>query len=139
MSVRQGIPLTLLALSACASVPDTGVRPAMRTAETLAASQILAPRGPDIWPPDQWWQRAGDPQLTALIEEGLAHAPQVAVAAARIRRAEAEAQRTGAAGQPSVGAEAEGGVRRQSGSFGIPAQFLPGGWADYGQASLHCG
>lgn len=139
MSVRQGIPLTLLALSACASVPDTGVRPAMRTSETVAASQTLAPRGPDIWPPDQWWQRAGDLQLTALIEEGLANAPQVAVAAARIRRAEAEAQRTDAAGQPSVGAEAEGGMRRQSGSFGIPAQFLPGGWTDYGQASLNFG
>lgn len=139
MSVRRGIPLTLLTLSACASVPDTGARPAMQTTETVAASQTLAPRGIGIWPPDQWWRRAGDPQLTALIEEGLTNAPQVAVAVARIRRAEAEAQRIGAARLPSVGAEAEGGVRRQSGSFGIPAQFLPGGWTDYGQASLSFG
>lgn len=139
MSVRRGIPLTLLALSACASVPDTGIRPAMQTAETVAASQTFAPRGIGFWPPDQWWRRAGDPQLTALIEEGLTNAPQVAVAVARIRRAEAEAQRIGAARLPNIGAEAEAGARRQSGSFGIPAQFLPGGWTDYGQASLSFG
>jgi NodT family efflux transporter outer membrane factor (OMF) lipoprotein len=111
----------------------------MRTAATVAASQTLAPRGPDIWPPDQWWQRAGDPQLTALIGEGLANAPQVAIAAARIQRAEAEAQRIGALRLPSVAAQADGGVARQSGSFGIPAQFLPRGLIDYGQASLNFG
>ncbi len=111
----------------------------MQTAATVAADQTLAPRGAGTWPPDQWWRRAGDPQLTALIEEGLVNAPQVAVAVARIRRAEAEAQRIGAARQPSVSAEVEAGVRRQGGSFGIPAQFLPGGWTDYGQASLSFG
>ena len=87
MSVRLGIPLFLLALMACASAPDTGVRPAIRSAGTVAASQTLAPPDPDMSPPDQWGERAGDPQLTALIEEGLANAPQVALAAARIRRA----------------------------------------------------
>jgi NodT family efflux transporter outer membrane factor (OMF) lipoprotein len=138
MSAKSGISLAVLALSACATVPDTGTRAAMQTAETVAASQTLAPLGLGIWPPDQWWRGAGDPQLTALIEEGLAKAPQVAVAVARIRRAEAEAQRLGAARLPSVSAEAEGGVRRQSGSSGIPAQFLPG-VTDYGQGSLSFG
>jgi NodT family efflux transporter outer membrane factor (OMF) lipoprotein len=131
--------LALLALSACASVPDTGARLTMESAGTVAASQTLAPRGSDLWPPDRWWERAGDPQLTALIEEGLANAPQAALAAARIRRAEAEAQRIDAARMPSVGAEAAGGLFRQSGSFGIPAQFLPNGWIDYGQAALNGG
>ncbi len=138
-SSRLVAALTLLALSACASVPDAGVRPTLRTAETVAASQTFAPRGPDIWPPDRWWERVGDPQLTALIEEGLANAPQVAIAVARVRRAEAEAQRIGAARVPSVSAEAEGGLLRQSRSFGIPAEFLPGGWIDYGQAALNVG
>ncbi len=135
----RAAPLALLALSACASLPDAGERPTLLTAETVAAGQTLAPRGPDIWPPDRWWERAGDPQLTALIEEGLANAPQVAIAAARIRRAEAEAQRIGAARFPSVSAEAQGGMLRQSRNFGIPAEFLPGGWIDYGQATLNVG
>lgn len=138
-SHKCGIALACLALSACASIPDTGVRPVLQTAETVAASQTLAPRGANIWPPDHWWERAGDSQLNALIEEGLANAPQVALAAARIRRAEAETQRIDAARWPSVGAEATGGLFRQSGSFGIPAQFLPNGWIDYGQATLNVG
>lgn len=129
----------ILGLAACVPVPESGVRPVMRTAKTIEASQTLAERGNAVWPPDQWWRLAGDPQLTALIEEGLANSPQVAAATARIRRAEAEAQRVGAARMPSLGAEAEGGLRRQSGNTGIPAQFLPQGWQDYGQVSLSFG
>lgn len=127
------------ALAACVPVPDAGVRPAMHTPDTVEAAQTLAARGNTVWPPDQWWRLAGDPQLTALIEVGLGNAPQVAVAVARIRRAEAEAQRAGAARLPSIGADAEGGLRRQSGNNGIPAQFLPDGWKDYGQVSLTFG
>lgn len=126
----------MLALSGCVAVPETGVRPVMQSADSMEAAQSLAARGNTAWPPDQWWRLAGDPQLTALIEEGLANAPQVAVALARIKRAEAEAQRVGAARLPTVVAEAEGGFRRQSGNTGIPAQFLPDGWQDYGQVSL---
>ncbi|WP_430445976.1 efflux transporter outer membrane subunit [Sphingorhabdus contaminans] len=128
-----------LMLVACVAVPDSGVRPAMHTTDTIEASQTLTARGNTAWPPDQWWRLAGDPQLTALIEEGLANSPQVAVAVARIKRAESEAQRAGAARLPSLGAEAEGGLRRQSGNNGLPAQFLPDGWKDYGQASLTFG
>lgn len=138
-SPRLALALTMLALSACVSVPETGPRPALQTAETMAAGQTFAPRGADLWPPDRWWERAGDPQLTELIDEGLANSPQVALAAARIRRAEAEARRIDAARLPSLGAEATGGLFRQSGSFGIPAQFLPDGWIDYGQVALNAG
>lgn len=129
----------ILALAACVPVPNSGVRPSMRTAETVEASQTLTASGNAIWPPDQWWSLRGDPQLTSLIEEGLANSPQVAAAVARIGRAEAEVQRVGAARMPSLGAEAEGGLRRQSGNIGIPAQFLPQGWQDYGQMSLSFG
>ena len=129
----------VLALAACVPVPKPGVAPAMQTADTIDASQTLAARGETIWPPDQWWRLASDPQLTALIEEGLANSPQVAIAMARIGRAEAEAQRVGAGRLPSIGIEGEGGLRRQSGNTGIPAQFLPDGWKDYGQVSLTFG
>lgn len=128
-----------LALAGCVAVPDADVHPAMETAASIEADQTLAARGNTAWPPDQWWRLARDPQLTALIEEGLANSPQVAVAVARVRRAEAEAQRVGAARLPSIGVEAEGGLRRQSGNNGIPAQFLPDGWKDYGQTSLSFG
>lgn len=129
----------VLALAGCVPVPEMGVKPVIRSAESGDAAQTLAARGEIGWPPDQWWRLAGDPQLTLLIEEGLANSPQVATAAARIRRAEAEVQRVGASRLPTIGAEAEAGIRRQSGNNGIPAEFLPGGWQDYGQTSLTFG
>jgi NodT family efflux transporter outer membrane factor (OMF) lipoprotein len=129
----------ILALAGCVPVPKSGIKPVMQTADSIGSSQTLAARGDAVWPPDQWWRLAGDPQLTALIEEGLANSPQVAVAMARIRRAEAEAQRVGAGRLPSIGVDAEAGVRRQSGNTGIPAEFLPDGWKDYGQVSLTFG
>lgn len=129
----------VLALAGCVAVPDSGTRPAVLTSDSIDAAQTLAARGAMDWPPDQWWRLAGDPQLTVLIEEGLANSPQVAVAMARIGRAEAEVQRVGAARLPTVTGEAEGGLRRQSGNNGIPAQFIPDGWHDYGQASLAFG
>ncbi|WP_339692290.1 efflux transporter outer membrane subunit [uncultured Parasphingorhabdus sp.] len=129
----------VLALAGCVSVPETGVKPVIRSAEASDAAQTLAARGDIDWPPDQWWRLAGDPQLTSLIEEGLTNSPQVATAGARIRRAEAEVQRVGASRLPTIGAEAEAGIRRQSGNNGIPAQFLPDGWKDYGQTALTFG
>ena len=129
----------LLALAGCVPVPEMGVKPVIRSAEASDAAQTLGARGDIGWPPDQWWRLAGDPQLTLLIEEGLANSPQVATAGARIRRAEAEVQRVGASRLPTIGAEAEAGIRRQSGNNGIPAEFLPGGWQDYGQTSLTFG
>jgi len=129
----------VLALAACAPIPDMGARPVIRPAGSIDATQTLAARGDIGWPPDQWWRMAGDPQLTRLIEEGLTNSPQVAIVMARINRAQAEVQRVGASRLPSIGAEAEGGIRRQSGNNGIPAQFLPDGWQDYGQTSLTFG
>ena len=131
--------LALGGLSACVSVPKIGNRTTMQTPESVAASQVLGPRGTLSWPVDRWWQTLGDQQLTALIEEGLANAPQVAIAVARIQRAEAEAQRVGAARQLSINAEAEAAMRRQSANNGIPAQFLPSGWNDYAQTSFSLG
>lgn len=100
----------ILALAGCVPVPKSGIKPVMQTADSIGSSQTLAARGDAVWPPDQWWRLAGDPQLTALIEEGLANSPQVAVAMARIRRAEAEAQRVGAGRLPSIGVDGEAGV-----------------------------
>ena len=129
----------VLALAGCVPVPEMGVKPVIRTAEASDAAQTLAARGEAGWPPDQWWRLAGDPQLTLLIEEGLANSSEVAIVWARIRRAEAEVQRVGAFRLPTIGAEAEAGLRRQSGNNGIPAEFLPSGWQDYGQTSLAFG
>lgn len=127
-----------LLLSGCAAVPDLGTAPEPRSAASVAASASLA--APDAaWPDDQWWTAYGDPQLTALIEEGLRNAPDMAIAAARFRQAQAVAQQAGAAIAPSVDGEVSAGVTRQSYNMGFPKDFVPQGWLGTGRLALDFG
>ncbi|ARR55718.1 multidrug transporter [Rhizorhabdus wittichii DC-6] len=128
-----GLPI---ALAACASIPDLGTRPELRTPASVAAGQSLGGRTDADWPADGWWQAYGDPQLAGLIEEGLRESPDAAAAAARFRQARGMAQAAGAPLLPSVGAGASAGLEKQSYNVGIPAQFVPKGWQDVGQASI---
>lgn len=100
-------------LSACAAVPDLGPAPAIRTAQSVAAQDSL--HAPDAaWPGEGWWTAYGDPQLTALIEEGLANAPDMAIAAARFAQAQGMAQQAGATLLPSADLDARAGTTKQS-------------------------
>ena len=125
----------MLALAACASVPDLGPAPKLRTAESVAASQTLG-QGKALWPDEGWWKVYGDPQLDALMEEGLAASPDMAAAAARFRQASAAAQQAGAPLLPSVDLNASAAATKQSYNMGFPKDFVPKGWLGTGQAAL---
>lgn len=127
------VPALAAALAGCASVPNLSERPEPRGAESIAAARSLSPDASADWPSETWWRESRDPQLVALIEEGLANSPDVAVAVARYRRAAGAAQETGAARLPSLDARASVGVTKQSYNNGIPAEFLPQGWQDNGE------
>ncbi|MCI4591541.1 efflux transporter outer membrane subunit [Sphingobium sp. BYY-5] len=129
---------TAMLLSACAAIPNLGPKPAIRAPESVAAQQSLA--APDAaWPDEGWWTAYGDPQLTALIEEGLRNAPDMAVAAARFRQAQAMAQQAGAAVLPSANLEASGAATKQSYNMGMPKEFVPQGWLGTGRVALDLG
>lgn len=128
-----------IALAACAPIPDLGPRPALLTIQTVEVSEALHRQGAAQWPGEGWWRGLGDAQLNALIEEALANSPDMALAVARVRRAEALVRRADAASRPTVGGDAEGGLRKQSANNGFPKQFLPGGWQDTAQLSLSFG
>lgn len=89
---RQGRPLLLaglvLALAACAS--SRGLQPhgALLDADALHSSRTLtgASLGAAGFPAQDWWKALGDPQLDALIEEGLASHPSLDAADARLRQ-----------------------------------------------------
>lgn len=107
-----------------------------RGPETVAADQSLPANSAVAWPHEAWWRDYGDPQLTALIEEGLKASPDVATAAARYRRAAGLAQQAGAATRPTLDATGKVGLQRQSLNMGYPDQFkqlLPHGWQDGAQ------
>ncbi|NIJ38961.1 NodT family efflux transporter outer membrane factor (OMF) lipoprotein [Sphingopyxis panaciterrae] len=121
-------------LSACASVPDLGPKPVPVAAGSLESSASFA-GATGAWPVEGWWQGFGDAQLTTLIDEGLKGSPDVAIAAARVRAADALAQQAGAALGPRIGAEASAGGVQQSKTMGIPPQFVPEGIQDTGHVA----
>lgn len=139
---KVAIALPIALLSGCVAVPDLGPRPALRSAGTVAAQQSL-PASPDgAWPGEGWWSRFGDPQLDGLIAEALRDSPDVAAAAARLRRAAAQAQEAGAPLLPRLDAQGSAGLEKQSFNNGFPEQFtalLPQGWEDRAQISAGLG
>lgn len=121
-------------LTGCANVPDLGTRPVPAASASFASEASFA----DVtgqWPAEGWWQDFGDAQLTTLIAEGLNGSPDVAIAAARLRAAEALAQQAGAALSPRVAAEGSAGGVQQSKNLGIPPQFVPDGIQDTGHVA----
>ena len=133
-----GVSLPALLLGGCAGIP--GAERTAPLAGAPAATQSL-PAGTASWPDENWWH-AGDPQLAALIEEGLAHSPDLAITTARMRKAAAMARVAGAANLPSLDARGTAGLERQSLNMGFPpafTAFLPHGWDDNGQVAATLG
>ncbi|MGY6272334.1 efflux transporter outer membrane subunit [Achromobacter denitrificans] len=74
----------VLALGGCALM-----EPGPEPVAALDAAK-LGLTGQDAgWPTTQWWQRYGDPQLDALLDEALANNPSMSAAQARLARANA--------------------------------------------------
>jgi len=128
---------TLAMLLVSCAAPDLGPRPQPIAPSSVAASQSLATPVSTPWPAADWWHGYGDAQLDALIEEGLKGSPDLAAAGARFRQALGMAQAAGAPLLPSVDGQGKAGLEKQSYNVGIPAQFVPHGWQDVGQAALN--
>ena len=125
----------LLGLAACA--PDLGPLPVEKPPETYAAQKsFTAPQS--NWPDADWWTVYGDDQLNALVAEGLANAPDLKRAEARLREADATAQQSGASLLPKLTANGSASETRASLNQGFPAQFqsfLPHGFHDQGRVT----
>ncbi len=109
MSTRVlGLAASLVLLAACASTGPRGAAPKPLAADTLAG---VAPSGATPVVADRWWSAFGDPQLDALIDEGLANSPTVAAAIARLSGADALARAARGGRLPSTSLDAS--VERQ--------------------------
>jgi len=112
-------------LAACA--PDLGQLAQIKPADGYAAQKTLGAPTTDTWPSEDWWTAYNDPQLTALIQEALKGAPDLKMAEARVRQAQAEAQTAGAALLPSI--TGAGNIQETGISLnakGIPQQLKDG-------------
>jgi NodT family efflux transporter outer membrane factor (OMF) lipoprotein len=128
--------LALPVLLAGCAAPDLGPAPQLAAADRYPAVRSLATGEGGAWPREEWWQAYRDPQLTALVSEALSGAPDIVIAAARIRAAQGSIERAGAAREPQITGEASAGLNKQSYNNGIPADFVPKGWNDVGRLAL---
>lgn len=129
------VSLSAVALSACATLPSRTPARIAKTPAAYATSQSLAAPAAE-WPADRWWTAYGDPQLDQLIDEALTGSPNLAAAQARVRRAEAAAAQARAIELPSLSAHAGVEEMKQSYNLGIPPEFVPHGYNDYGRLTL---
>jgi NodT family efflux transporter outer membrane factor (OMF) lipoprotein len=127
--------LVLLGLAACA--PDLGPLPEPTPVQTYASDRsFTAPQA--AWPQADWWKAYGDSQLDGLMDEALAGSPDLKIAEARFREADA-AQRDSASNLwPTLTANGSAYEQRESLHQGFPAAFqplLPHGWHSWGSAT----
>lgn len=128
-------PAVGLLLAACATMPERTPAAEALAPGALASSQTFTAPGA-AWPSNEWWRAYGDPQLDTLISEALQNSPTLAQAQARLRIANAARAAARAAGGPSLTLNASASEEKQSYNVGIPADFVPQDYNDYGRATL---
>lgn len=130
----SGILSLSFLLSSCMTVPELGPKAEPR-------KELVDYKGQGksefIYPEQDWWKLYNDSQLNALIEEGLATAPSISEAMARIQKANAAALAAGGSLLPSVSVDGTVGKYRQSYNMGVPPAFVPKGFWSTGQVSAN--
>ncbi|TRX75686.1 efflux transporter outer membrane subunit [Pseudomonas mangiferae] len=110
MNSRATLASLAAALALAGCVSSQGLHPqgrltdpaALRTEHTYAG-----PLSPAAWPRGDWWNSLGDARLDGLIREGLASSPDLQVADARARQADAAVLAAAAERLPEIGLGAD--------------------------------
>lgn len=125
-------------LAGCVGAPPLGPKPSPAPVSSFDATRSFAPltSANAQWPTQDWWQAYSDPQLTALIEEGLAGAPDVAAALARLHQAQGYQQQQRAALLPKVDGHI---IAQETYAKDFPGGILADGWSGVGVDALQVG
>ncbi|MBI4664814.1 MAG: efflux transporter outer membrane subunit [Nitrospinae bacterium] len=94
---------------------------ASKTMANAAKEGALTP-GP--WPGIEWWRDFNDPVLAKLVEESFSNSPEMKLAQAKARFADAQARLAGAVDTPDVSMNAESFRQRISDNGLIPTRFF---------------
>ena len=120
----------------CAPLPPADVRFTEKTSQDFAtATSFVAP--PLSWPEQQWWVSYQDEQLNQLMRETLAGSPDLAIAQARVQRAQAMAEVAGAPLLPQLSAVGTVTSQRLSYNYLTPEASVTRNWNQFGQAALN--
>ena len=117
-----------LCLSACA--PDLGPMPDLQAPQTLSTRKSFDNQQGE-WPAEGWWVAYGDDELNRLEDEALQGSPDLKIAEARLREAQAAAKQAGADLLPNLSFDAASQSTKQSLNEGFPKPIqssLPHGW-----------
>jgi NodT family efflux transporter outer membrane factor (OMF) lipoprotein len=109
--MRAFIAFLLLTVAGCASYRGVEPKSSLADPAKLEAGRSLEGQETTAWPELDWWKRFGDPQLNALVDEGLTGSPNIRIARARVDQALGAAQVARAPLGPQVGAD--GSINRQ--------------------------
>ncbi|MBI1753309.1 MAG: efflux transporter outer membrane subunit [Acidobacteria bacterium] len=94
-------PLLFLLLQGCRPVGPN------YTPQPQPVPEAYATKGGAIPLPFRWWEPLGDPQLNGLIDQALAHSPDLKIAEARLRQSRAVLGVQEGAGGPNLGVGAQ--------------------------------
>ncbi len=129
-----------LPLAGCANMHGLFTTAKIDDANSLeATTRTLAAHAPGTgasWPTAEWWKQFGDPQLDALVAEGLAHSPNLKIAQARIAKAGALAKLARSALAPDINANFDASRQRFSENYIYPPPF-GGSWYTQSQLELN--
>lgn len=123
-------------ISGCAQIPEGTSEANIKSLDDFRAKQSLKGTASQ-WPKDLWWKAYADPQLNALIQEGLENSPSMAIAESRLRRAQSITKISRAALKPVVSGNAAATMEKHSYNYLTPSSSVPKSWNDYGVASLN--
>lgn len=93
----------------CSCIDSSGIAPtshALGAHELAPGAAVTAAQAEAGWPAGQWWHAYGDPQLDRWMALALAGSPSLAMAAARVRQAQARAGVVEADEAPQLGLDA---------------------------------
>ena len=127
--------IAVLLLTACAPLPPASTRLIEKLPSEFATSSTFTAAVVQ-WPTMNWWNSYQDTQLDQLIEEGLRGSPNLAIAQARLNRAQAYTQVAGAPLQPQINATAAAGTQRLSYNYLTPDATVLRGWNQVAQTDL---
>jgi NodT family efflux transporter outer membrane factor (OMF) lipoprotein len=141
-SVLAALPLAI-ALAGCAPSHDIG-GPLKQQTPASHVSMDLPAAVKNGWPHTDWWKDYHDAQLDNLIQRALANAPDMQIAAQRIKLAEAQARMSQANVVPKMDSSAD--IERQKmsaeglmGPFATDTDGNTGPWYTNGTFGLTAG
>jgi multidrug efflux system outer membrane protein len=122
--------LRALFMVAAGSAGCAGLLPKPPAVQLPAVAPLAVPSTGAGWPDRQWWKQYRDPDLDALIEMALDHAPTLATAHARLTIARESVRVAGAESGAQVGAVSDGARQRLSDNGLFPPDLLGFHWYD---------